>query len=218
MKAMDDSMLRIQEGTEIANNTMIVFNEIIDAINTTSKVTEEINEAIAKQTASLESVIDCTVDMTDTSKRVTSLVDIASLNTQYTKTSLKILAEVSKDLHSISNKLLEEIDTDVLAENVLNISINSKPIEFDPQLAHDQESAQVLFNIMVHFYILVQQEKSLQEWLSLGMWKMMELLGHSRLRKGAKFHNGREITANDVKYSYERMLKSKGLILLILGF
>ncbi|MBU5427012.1 hypothetical protein KQI41_11365 [Tissierella pigra] len=209
MKAMDDSMLRIQEGAEIANNTMIVFNEIIDAINTTSKVTEEINEAIAKQTASLESVIDCTVDMTDTSKRVTSLVDIASLNTQYTKTSLKILAEVSKDLHSISNKLLEEIDTDVLAENVLNISINSKPIEFDPQLAHDQESAQVLFNIYgALLYIGSTGE------ISPGVAKSWYVEDDGvtwtfSLRKGTKFHNGREITANDVKYSYERMLNPR---------
>ena len=26
------------------------------------------------------------------------------------------------------------------------------------------------------------------------------------LRKGAKFHNGREITSEDIKYSYERLL------------
>jgi ABC-type transport system substrate-binding protein len=209
IKAMDDSMLKIQEGTEIANNTMVVFNEIIDSINVTSRVTEEINEAIAKQTASLESVINSTVDMTDTSNKVTSLVDIASLNTQYTKTSLNILGEVSKDLCSISNKLLEEIETGDFTENALNISVNSKPIEFDPQLAHDQESAQVLVNIYGSL-LYIGSTGEISPGVAKG-WYVEDdgVTWVFSLRKGAKFHNGREIVADDVKYSYERMLSPK---------
>ena len=206
INAMDESMNKIQEGGNIANNTMVVFNEIIEAVNTTTKVTEEINNAISKQTDSLESVIGCTVDMTDNSNKVISLVDIASLNTQYTSTSLDILAGVSRDLKSISDKLLEEIDVDTIHETVLNISLNSKPLEFDPRLANDQESAQLLFNIYSSLLYIGPTGE-----ISPGVAKNWYVEDDGvtwifSLRRGAMFHNGREITAEDVKYSYEAML------------
>lgn len=206
IKAMDDSMAKIQEGTEIANNTKVVFNEIIGAINNTTKVTEEINGAIAKQTETLENVISLTSDMTNNSNKVTSLVDIASLNTQYTKTSLDILSGVCRDLRSISDKLLENIGVVKTQETILNISLNSKPLEFNPQLANDQDSAQVLFNIYGSLlYIGATGE------ISPGVAKSWYVEDDGvtwvfSLRRGSKFHNGREITANDVKYSYEMMM------------
>ena len=128
IKAMNDSMIKIQEGTDIANNTMIVFNEIIGAVNNTTKVTEEINNAIAKQTKSLENVIGLTADMTNNSNKVTSLVDIASLNTQYTKTSLNILSGVSKDLRAVSDRLLKEIETEDFQETVFKYIVKLQTI------------------------------------------------------------------------------------------
>lgn len=209
INAMNDSMGKIQEGMEIANNTMVVFNEIINAINNTSKVTEEINNAIARQTQSLESVISLTSDMTNNSNKVTSLVDIASLNTKYAKTSLDMLAGVSKDLKIISDKLLENIQTERAEETILNISLNSKPLEFNPQLAKDQDSAQVLFNVHgALLYIGATGE------ISPGIAKSWYVEDDGvtwvfNIRRGAKFHNGREITANDIKYSYEMMMSPR---------
>lgn len=210
IKAMDSSMLKIQEGTSIANNTMVVFNEIISAINTTTTVTEEINKAVSKQTQSLENVINCTVDLTNNSNKVTSLVDIASLNTQYAKTSLDILSGVSKDLKSISDKLLDEVKIDISdSEIVVNTSLNSMPLEFDPQLANDQDSAQILFNIYGSLLYIGSTGE-----ISPGVGKSWYVEDDGvtwvfSLRRGAKFHNGREIIAQDVKYSYERMMGPK---------
>lgn len=203
--AMNNSMEKIQEGTKIAEDTKLVFNDIIRAVNATTQVTEEINSAIAKQTESLENIIGCTQDMTENSNKVISLVDIASLNTQYARTSLDTLSLVSKDLQAISNKLLEAIEDGKEEETVLNISINNKPLEFDPHLANDQDSAQILMNIYgALLYIGPTGE------ISPGLAKNWHVEDDGvtwifTLRKGAKFHNGREITAEDVKYSYERM-------------
>ncbi|WP_353097633.1 ABC transporter substrate-binding protein [Tissierella praeacuta] len=209
IKAMNDSMTKIKEGMDIANNTMVVFNEIIGAINNTSNVTEEINEAIAKQTESLENVIDLTSDMTNNSNKVTSLVDIASLNTKYAKTSLDMLSGVSKDLRIISDKLLENIETGKLEETILNISLNSKPLEFNPQLSKDQDSAQILFN--VHGALLYIGDTG---EISPGVAKSWYVEDDGvtwvfSIRRGAKFHNGREISAEDIKYSYEMMMSPR---------
>src|SRR5690606_20557593 len=130
---------------------------------------------------------------------VISLVDIASLNTQYARTSLDTLSLASKDLMTISNKLLEAIEVSEENETVLNISINNKPLQFDPHLANDQDSAQILSNIYGSLlYIGTTGE------VSPGVAKSWhveedEVTWVFTLRRGAKFHNGREITAEDVK-------------------
>lgn len=203
--AMNNSMEKIQEGTNIAEETKSVFDDIIRAVNATTKVSEEINTAIAKQTESLEYVISCTQDMTENSNKVISLVDIAALNTQYARTSLDTLSLASKDLMAISNKLLEAIVDDKEEDTVLNISINNKPLEFDPHLANDQDSAQILMNIYGAL-LYVGSTGEVSPGLAKN-WHVEEdgLTWIFTLRKGAKFHNGREITAEDVKYSYERM-------------
>lgn len=209
VNAMNESMEKIQEGRETANNTMLVFNDIIEAVNTTTIVTEEINNAVSKQTTSLETVIECTADMANNSNKVISLVDIASLNTQYTSTSLDILAEVSKDLKGISDKLLLEIDGDTTKETRINISLNSKPLEFDPRMANDQDSAQILFNVYSSLLYIGPTGE-----ISPGVAKNWHVEDDGvtwvfSLRRGARFHNGREIIAEDVKYSYEAMLNPR---------
>ncbi len=209
VKAMDDSMEKIQKGTDIANNTVTVFNDIINAVNNTTKLTEEISIATAKQTESLESVIDLTADMTNNSNKVTLLVDIASLNTQYAKTSLDTLSLVAKDLKNISDKLLNSIHAEVIDDTVINVSLSSRPMEFNPQIAYDQDSAQILVNIYDSLlYIDTSGE------ISPGVarsWYVEDdgVTWVFHLRKGAKFHNGREITAEDIKKSYELMLSPK---------
>lgn len=209
MKAMDSSMVKVNEGTEIANNTMIVFNKIIEAVNTTTTVTEDINYAVSKQTESLENVIACTADMTENSNKVISLVDIASLNTQYTRTALNILSEVSKDLAGISDKLLKEVKTEAIGEIVIRTSLTSKPLEFNPLLANDQESAQLLFNI----YGSLLKIGSTGE-ISPGIAKSWHVEDDGvtwvfNLRAGVKFQNGKEVTAQDVKSSYEIMMNPR---------
>lgn len=209
VKAMDDSMVKIKEGMNIANNTMLVFEKIITAVNSTTKVIEEINDAISKQTENLENIIRCTGDMTDNSNKVISLVDIASLNTQYTKTSLDMLSEVSRDLKRISDKLINVIDDGEDVETVLNIAINSKPLTFDPHDMVDQDTAIILSNVYGSLlYVGSSGEASPGVAKS---WYVEEdgVTWVFSLRKGAKFHNGREITAEDIKYSYERLMDPK---------
>lgn len=206
IKAMNNSMTKVLEGTEIANNTMSVFNNIINAVGTTSTVAEEINTAISRQTESLESIITATEDMNHTSEKVLGMVETASLNTQYTKTSLNVLSEVSKDLHSISTKLLDKLT----ATDKLNIEINTyisdAPICYDPQMAFDTNSAQVLYNVNGGM-LYIGSTGEITPGIAKS-WNVEEdnLTWVFNLRKGAKFHNGREITSEDVKYSYERLL------------
>jgi ABC-type transport system substrate-binding protein len=209
MEAMNKSMEKVKEGTDIANNTVEVFNNIITAVNTSTNVAEEINTAVSKQTKSLESIITATEEMSSSSEKVMSMVEVASLNTQYTKTSLNTLSEVSKDLTTISSRLLDKVQVSVKSDTMVKTCLHTAPLSNDPHLAYDQESAQLMFNVHAGLLLIGTSGD-----LSPGVAKNWYVEDDNvtwifNLRKGAKFHNGREITAEDVKYSYQRMLSPK---------
>lgn len=207
--AMDKTSVKVKEGTEIANNTMLVFQDIIKAIEGSTGVTAEINLALVNQTENLENVIISTEDMSHTSEKLLSIVESASLNTQYTKTSLSILSEVSEDLKYISDKLLQEIPVSTKEASVLKTCLHSSPLIFDPALAMDQESGQLIIN--AHSALLtLGSSGEISPGIAKSWYVEEDLLTWVfNLRKGAKFHNGRELTAADVKYSYERILSPK---------
>ena len=204
--AMDKTTAKVKEGTEIANNTMLVFHNIIKAVQTSTDVTAEINLALESQTENLENVISSTEEMNHTSEKLLSVVESASLNTQYTKTSLNILCEVSEDLKYISDKLLEEINVTTKEDSILKTCIHGAPLGFDPGMAIDQESGQVIVN--AHAALLTIGSSGEVSPGIARSWYVEEdhLTWIFNLRKGAKFHNGRELTASDIKYSYERIL------------
>ncbi len=204
--AMDKTTAKVKEGSDIAQTTMLVFQNIINAVQTSTDVTAEINLALASQTENLENVISSTEEMSHTSETLLSVVESASLNTQYTKTSLNILWEVSEDLKYISDNLLREVVATAKAESILTTCLHGVPLGFDPAMAIDQESGQVIVN--AHAALLaIGSTGEISPGIAKS-WYVEEdhLTWVFNLRKGAKFHNGRELTATDIKYSYERIL------------
>lgn len=204
--AMDSSIIKVKEGAEIANNTMEVFNNIINAVGTTTNVTEEISLAVSRQTGNLENVIEATEDLRKTTEKVMGMVEAASLNTQYTKASLLKLAEVSKDLHTISTKLLNTIQSSDKEECTITTCLNAAPLSYDPAMAFDQEGGQILTNIHAGL-LLCGSSGDIYPGIAKS-WNVEDdnLTWVFNIRKGAKFHNGREVTADDIKYTYERVL------------
>lgn len=207
--AMGKSSQKVKEGVAIANNTMEVFNDIIEAVGTTTAVTEEINRAVTEQTNSLEIIIESAEDMNKTSEKVMAMVEAASMNTQYTKNSIESLFETSKDLKSVTNELLNKVKDSGLGKYILKTYIGGKPESLDPVITFDALSDKLLIN--VHAGLLIQGNSTDIMPGVAKSWYVEEdnMTWVFNLRKGAKFHNGREITSEDVKYSLERVLDPK---------
>jgi ABC-type transport system substrate-binding protein len=208
ISAMNKSMSKVVEGNEIASDTKNVFNEIINAVGNTNNVTEEINAAVSRQTEGLEGIINSTESMNKISEKVMVMVETASLNTGYTKTSLNTLSEVSKSLQIISNKLLDNLKEAEKNKTSLSTFLSEAPLNYDPQLAIDSQSGQILYNIHSGL-LIIGSTGEIMPGLAKS-WYVLEdnVTWVFNLRKGAKFHNGREITSEDVKYSYQRLLSS----------
>ncbi|HYE81973.1 MAG TPA: ABC transporter substrate-binding protein [Clostridia bacterium] len=198
---------KVKEGTKITDNTMESFNSIINAISTNNAITDEITTSISTQTHNLESVVYSTKEMSTTFEKLMSIVETTSSNTQYTKTSLANLYEVLKDLKTITEKLLDNIGDEY--KSVVRTFLQDEVKTYDTLYAYDFVGSQVLSNI--HAGLLTTGSSG---EVSPGVAKSWHLESDNLtwvfvLRKGVKYHNGREVCAEDVKYSYQRILDPK---------
>ncbi|MCX7951613.1 MAG: ABC transporter substrate-binding protein [Clostridiales bacterium] len=209
INAISKSNSKVKEGVEKANHTMEVFNKIIEAVNTTAHTSLEIKNAIAQQTDSLEKVINSADEMNKTSEKVMSMVEFATLSTEYTKNSIESLIDISDDLKNVSNSLLNKIESSEDESKILKTCINGKLSTMDPTMAFDQQSANIFMN--VHAGLLMPgQGADIYPGVAKSWYVENDnLTWIFNLKKGIKFHNGREITAQDVKYSFERLLSPK---------
>ncbi len=90
-------------------------------------------------------------------------------------------------------------------EDVIVMSLESDPMHLDESLTFNSLtiwSAGPINDYLVVFDEDMNIQKSLLEDYNMSD----ELSFHFTLRKGVKFHNGREVNAKDVKYSIERQL------------
>ncbi|WP_392486270.1 ABC transporter substrate-binding protein [Haloimpatiens sp. FM7315] len=204
-----NSFNKVEEGTKIANNTKAVFNKIINSIEDTKKGTDEINVAMLKQAEFLDSILSLTDNLKNSSKDVMFLVEWASLNTSYTKNSFDLLKEVALNLKVISDNIIEASSSEEEISIKVKTCIGTMPQNFDPIIASDQASGQILFNTHCGL-LLIDSMGNLGAGIAKSWYAEADnLTWIFNLRKGAKFHNGEEITSEDVKFSLERLLNPK---------
>lgn len=205
LKAMDAIATKVELGNQIANSTAQVFNTIIEAVNNSVAVYEEISGAISKQTTSLEDVMNSTEEMNTTFHQLISTVEMASLYTQFVKTTLSSLTEASSGLQTISTQMLSKVSCPPFAGAVVRTSLPKEITTFNPLMSTEYIGGHILSN--AHAGLLSINSSG---QIAPGIAKSWHLEGDRiwvfNLRKGAKFHNGREITAQDIKNCYERLL------------
>ncbi|HYE82435.1 MAG TPA: ABC transporter substrate-binding protein [Clostridia bacterium] len=210
LDSMDKTIDKVKEGTDISKNTMEVFNTIIKAVDNNSSVSDEINTAITKQTANLEVVVNSTHEMSRTFEKLITTVEQAVLYTQFTKTSLESLQNTASDLKNSTVKLVDGMAGSDTFDTTVTTCLPSPLQTYDPQMSFEYVGSHIMSNVNSGLLTI-----SASGHVSPGIaktWYLEEdgLTWVFLLRKGAKFHNGREITAEDVRYSFERLL-SPGL-------
>jgi peptide/nickel transport system substrate-binding protein len=92
--------------------------------------------------------------------------------------------------------------------NYLVVGIESNPLQLDPRYATDANSVRIgalIYNSLVR----ADENSRLQPELAES-WRMLDDRTYIfDLRKDARFHNGRPLTGEDVKFTYESILEPK---------
>ena len=88
---------------------------------------------------------------------------------------------------------------------VLKYGVDAEPVGLDPHTVSSSSSIRIFRQI---YNSLIDVDKDMNFVPSLAeSWEQPDNLTYIfKLKEGVKFHNGREMTAEDVKYSFERVL------------
>ncbi|MBM7615751.1 ABC transporter substrate-binding protein [Alkaliphilus hydrothermalis] len=207
-KTIDFSSNKVKHGVDIANETITVFNKIIDSVQNTSEVTMEISTAIQSQTENLEDVVGQVDNINRASLETMSLVEKALMNTQYTKSSINKMTETATFLKKFTSSI--DDSTTIQKEDTYKITTISQELDqLNPVMAFDQGSANIFKSVYIGLLVSDPQGNILP-----GIAKSWYLDQDNRtwifnLRRGVKFHNGKTVTIKDVISSLERVLSPK---------
>jgi peptide/nickel transport system substrate-binding protein len=88
----------------------------------------------------------------------------------------------------------------------LVVGIESNPLQLDPRYATDANSVRI--GALIYNSLLRADEKSSLQPELAARWQIVDDRTYLfELRKDARFHNGKALTARDVKYTYESILE-----------
>jgi len=199
---------KVNTGRTLSNNTKAVFQTIIKAANETVAVSEEMSNAVSAQTSSLENVIQSAHSMSDKFSLLANKLETAQLNTECAYTSLESLQKLSAELEENSGTLTDEIaDT---SSAIRLKSFTYAPLRhIDAMKALDIIESQTFVN--TNSMLTIINEKTMVSPGIAKSWRVLDdqVTWEFQLRKGVKFHNGDILTAEDVVFSYERLLSPK---------
>ena len=206
--AMNDSTQKVNDGVQVVKRTGTVFDDIINSVESTLEVFTEINEGLHQQNQNLIQIMRSTEFMDSESKKVVILSEMALSNTENTKSSLTELANITSQLSAISkvtNKFLDQ--TDISKEKVrLTTHIQRELLTLDPASSNEIEANRILANIHSGLITLNADLTILPGVAKSWYLKDDNITWVFSLRKNVKFHHGRMVQAQDVKYSFERIL------------
>ena len=209
--AIKNSNDKVNEGSSIAEKSKKAFQQIEIAIKDMIQIINEITQAISVQTSSLESVVLSTDEMQCSSEKAMSMVESAMMNTQFTRATLDELNQVTSLLNEMTKKLLDQQAIDTEKEPIIIKLTLSEPIHtLDPAMSNIMENTRFLNNI--HTGLLTTNDTGDVLPSIAKNWYVEDdnITWIFNLRNDAIFHNGKKVTAYDVKYSLERLL-SPGL-------
>ena len=94
------------------------------------------------------------------------------------------------------------------SEQVYRFRLHEDPPTLDPALANDEFSESVVLNVNRGLVVLDPKTLEIQPAVAESWTVSSDGLVYTfRLRDGVLFHNGRPVTARDVEYSFERLLR-----------
>ena len=196
---------KVVDSTDTAKGAGKAIDYMMKSVEDTKTISQNIAYAVKEQSNKNEYMSSVIHEMVLASERVKNFNENISVNVDRQKASLNTLKGTIKNL----NELSQLNSNEELATKSTFTMYLPKVKDFDPAMAIAVETTKLLTPInigMVQFGIGTEVIGALAK-----TWHVEDdaITWNFNLRKNMKFHNGRNITAKDVKYSYERLLSKK---------
>ncbi len=206
--AIHQNVKGVEDGVAAAAAASDAFRGVVDSVDGFNRQVAQMVTSLSQQAAQAEQVSEAVAGGQQMVEGMLAVLQLLSSGSEQQVSAARDLEDLT-----ISMKEMVQGTSDVAAArmgpgDVLRFAQGS-PEGLDPAFCTDQISANVVVNI---FNGLTQfgPDAGVVPCLAAG-W---ELSADSRtwtftLRKGVRFHNGRELTAEDVRYSLERLLNPR---------
>jgi len=206
VEAIHQNVKGVQEGVDAAAQAGAAFQAVVDSVESFNGRVGQMVSSLGQQAAQAEQVSESVAGGQAMVENMLSVLQMLSLGSEQqgaAVTELDQLAESLGQMWAGAGGAVGERTGDVLR------TAQGSPETLDPAFVSDMTSANVVVNL---FNGLTQfgADARVMPCLAAG-W---DLSTDSRtwtfvLRKGVRFHNGREVRAEDVKYSLERLLNPR---------
>lgn len=209
IKAVHRSSEKVVEGRNNAKKTIEVFKEIEDAVVNSNNFIKEIGVATNCQIEILERITCATEEMSVAGNNLDAMSQLSMLNTEYTKTALSGLKNITKDMGTITQELIKELKGEGKEKEIIINTCTVKPSNIDPLNCFSVSGFQIINNSHSSLIALSPEAQVLPGIAKSWSVEKDGLTWFFNIRKGVKFHNGDEVTTEDVLYSFERLLSPK---------
>lgn len=211
-KVTNETLDIIIEGTEkvlastsIAENAGGVINEMMQSVEKTKTISAQIGDAVKQQAEKNQFMISVVDEMVEASEKVKSFNENISVNADRQKAALNTLQKTISNLNKLSS--LDSVNMEISKTSFTMSAQRMKT--FDPSMATEINDSNIITTMNLG---LVQFGPGTEVVSAIAKnWHIESdnVTWNFILRRDMKFHNGKNITAKDVKYTYERLLSKK---------
>ncbi|MGE5654692.1 MAG: ABC transporter substrate-binding protein, partial [Bacillota bacterium] len=209
--ALGDGMQTVDEGSRVILKAGQSLDRIISSVGETNHLVGDINEAVGQQATNTDKLLQVIDAMKLGLEQAAVFVETAIFDAEQQKASLQTLLGSNKDLGQMESSLREALFPQGLPEDAATkpyiMGLPADPVTLDPGMSRDTNSNNLIRELFVG---LLQTGEDGKPVPALASTWHLEQDGHTYtflLREDAYFHHGRQVEAQDVKYSIERLLK-----------
>ncbi|QGU95621.1 hypothetical protein GOM49_11440 [Clostridium bovifaecis] len=193
---------KVGASNKVAKEAEASIDNMMKSVEKTKEISNEINNFVKEQSEKNQYMISVIDEMVQASEKVEAFNENISVNADRQKASLISLKDTIVNLNQLAciDKTLKE-----MAKSKFTMSSPFSNV-LDPANATDISTSNIVFPINLG---LVQFGTGTEVISGIAKnWHLESdnLTWNFNIRKGMKFHNGRNIIAEDIKFSFERLL------------
>ncbi|MFL0269911.1 ABC transporter substrate-binding protein [Candidatus Clostridium radicumherbarum] len=205
LNIIDKGTQKVIESTSIAENAGQSINHMMESAERTKAISAQISDAVKQQVDKNQYLISVIDEMVQVSEKVKAFNENIAVGADRQKASLRNLKETINNLESLSDT--KQNDGILIKTNFVMSAAAVKT--FDPAMCTEINDSNILTPINLG---LVQFGPGTEVISAIAKnWHVESdnVTWNFSLRKNMKFHNGRNIIAQDVKKTFERILSKE---------
>ncbi len=207
VQALAESVDSVREGSRVVMETGHALDEIITAVGNSNRQVQDISDAVAQQASNSDKLMQVTDSMKQAVDQAAVFVETATFDAEQQQASMHTLLSEASDLQQLEKKLESGMDLAESGDDKAYVfGLPSDPVTLDPALSQDTNSNNVIREIFIGLLQLGMDSRPIPAIAST--WHLEED-GCSytfALRQDVFFHHGRQVVAQDAKYTIERLV------------